>query len=200
MKTAMLIILATCHWCTAQTAEQRKLNMGIPLMFRAVRSKAEGTKGTTWATSYGSSERTNARTLTYTCEARWNGATETNFTCQAYWIAHAPAAGDFVIDTTYELPLLEPGRTTKWTMASPEITEEKTSYVALGQSTYYGAKLKGVIIRMVGNSDDANKFPLNVYASSFQWIKHGWTEDPNSQFKFDPIGDLLKKRHQRENE
>ena len=184
-----LTLLITTITGNAQTMDQRKICAKTPLYFRAVRSKAGGTKGITWQTDYGSQERTNKRTLSYTCQAKWSGKTPTNFTCQAYWIANAPKAGDFVINITYKIPPLNPGKTAKWVMTSPEIEEEKADYVAIGESTYYGAKLKGVIIRMVGCKKDANDYPLSVYASSSQWKKHGWKEDPNAQFKFNPTGD-----------
>lgn len=195
MKRILIIslLIAGSTAATAQTMMQRKRIMTTPLRFRAVRSKAGGDKKITWQTDYGSQARKNSRTLTYACQASWNGATPTNFTCQAYWIATTPKAGDFVIDITYELPELTPRRTTKWTMTSPEITEDKANYAALGEKTCYGAKLKGVIIRMVDNSETPNKHPLAVYATSSQYKKHGWKSDPAAQFTHNPIGNNLKK-------
>lgn len=193
-----LAIIAVAITAAAQTMEQRRYAATRKLTLNCVKSKAGGKKEITWQTDYGSNERSNNRSLSYDLHIRYNGPTPTNYTCQAYWIANAKEVGDFVIDTTYEPAALIPGKITKLSVTSPEINQDTGNYAALGIKTAYGANLKGLMLRIVDDTETANDFPLAVFTSSSQWSKYIWAGDPNAQFKFNPSADpaeeLLEKQ------
>jgi hypothetical protein len=187
MKPIIALLITLISWeVNAQSMDQRKRSVGVPLTMQCAPGKQPGSSRDAKERIIDHSDNLNSRIkLNYICTVRWNGQTKTNFTAQAYWIGYQNSVKHFVWGCTYEMVELIPGKITTIFVSSAECNDKHWLYDYLEMNAFK-AELTDVIIRIVPNTDDANRFPFKVYSSDPKLTKAGWMEDPGSHFKFDP--------------
>lgn len=133
------------------------------LFMRCVRVGQSGDLGGQWYY-----DRSRRRSLTYGVELRGLGDESRPITLKAFFIGDASSKRDLVVDKKEQTVTLDPGKITRVTLQSDEISERVYYYYTLrGRERISGAKLKGVIIQAWSDGT-----LLSSWASLNQWRKY----------------------------
>jgi hypothetical protein len=165
---SFIAAISVASLCFGQTAVDLKRSSSNPCTLGAKMVKQNHTKDYKFKTDYGSSIVDKTRQNNYECSIRWMG--KTNITAQLEYIFLMSDGGKATPIPPQTLDVeLEPSKTQTVTLESPEVTQNDTKLVLIGEYSKDGLNIKGLVIRLKRDGEI-----IKVWSSDGSWLKHAW--------------------------
>lgn len=165
----------------AQTPEQRKIAAQYLCLLNVKQSIGSGKKQTDWATSYGSHDKTQAKSLKYSVNIKWNTKEDADLSLEVIYMASSGQRAEPYSAESLDFSM-EGGSKTNFVFESPVLSFRDVKYYYDGEHRQSGFKMKGAIIRLKKGDDI-----IRTYVSQKFWEKMSW--DPEIKVKVDKMGD-----------
>ena len=169
-------IVLACAACVvavaiAQSQEQRKISSQYSCILNVKQGFGRGKKETTWATYYGSHDKTQSKSLKYMVDVKWNMKTDADLSIEVIYMA---SSGQRAVPYSSESLdfSIEGGAKTNFVFESPVLSFRDEKYVYAGERRQRGYKMKGAIIRLKQGDDI-----IRTYASQPFWGKMAWERE-----------------------
>ena len=170
MKNSFLIMFSTCFAVAvcAQTHEQRKNAAQYSCILGVKQGIGSGKKQTDWVTSYGSHDKTQAKSLKYTVNVKWVTKEDANLSLEVIYMASSGQRAEPYSSESVDFSL-EGGSKTNFVFESPVLSFRDVKYSYAGEHHQSGYKMKGAIIRLKKDGEI-----IRTYVSQRFWEKMAW--------------------------
>lgn len=167
-KFFLMCIACASAMAFAQTAEQRRISTQYSCILSAKQGFGRGRKETAWASSYGSHDKTQSKSLKYTVDVKWNMKEDADLSLEVIYMASSGQRAVPYSSESLDFSIVA-GSKTNFVFESPVLSFRDEKYAYWGERRQQGYKMKGAIIRLKQGTDI-----IRTYVSQKFWEKLAW--------------------------